>query len=133
MIKELNDLIDVLGHETVLNAIIKNIDGASQERIAKHIAKEYNVDLGDYDYKKDKLYKRLNEREKDLIDQELAILNKYECLKDHEYLTDSYYYDIQDEFASKYQYEFDDYKGYPNIVYTFSSLAWKVIHNSKYV
>lgn len=133
MIKELNVLIDVLGYETVLNAIIKDVDEASQERIAKHIAKEYNVDLGDYDYKTDKLYTRLNEREKNLIDQELAIINEYKCLKGREYLTDSYYYDIQDEFASKYQYRFDDYKGYPNIVYTFSSLAWKTIHNSKYV
>ena len=44
-----------------------------------------------------------------------------------EYLTDSTYFEIADWFASEFNYDFDDEKGYPEQVTEFASCVWKEI------
>ena len=133
MNNKINELIHILGKDTVLDAVLSCLTTKSLDYLADSIAKEYNVSFDPYDYKTDEAFLELSEDDKKLISHELEKINTYKCLERREYITDSSYYDISDEFANKYNYKFDDDNGYPDIVYTFTSLAWKIIHNTKYI
>lgn len=133
MTEKIKELVRILGADIVLNAVIDGLLEKSVDRIADRIAEEYNISFDPYDYHTDETFTKLSDDDKKLVESEITILNNYKCLKDRQYLTDSSYYDIGDEFAYRNKFDFDDDEGYPNIVYTFENIAWKVIHNTKYI
>ena len=133
MTEKFKELVRILGAETVLNAVMGSLLEKCVDKIADRIAEEYNISFDSYDYHIDEVFTKLSDDDKKLIEDETVVLNSYDCLKNREWITDSTYYDIGDEFASRHNFEFDDDEGWPDIVYTFENIAWKIIHNTKYI